>query len=166
MARHTDDEYIVLRPIAALVEEPEGVVRGVEVAGAAAHHGSQRVGLRIARWGDACNVRADLETVERKTAVLRRHCLDVGRSPEEVDVTVLDVAVVGTDRDDTWSRVERHRGRTKASVYAARHHAGEVQSHRERHDRLLDAGVSQVFLALPDLERPEDVERVAALAGR
>ena len=123
--------------------------------------------LRVAaRWGDACNVRADLETVRRKSEVLRRHCEEVGRPPEEVAVTVLDVALVGTDRDDTWSRVERQRGRARAPVYAARHHAGEVEAHRERHDRLLDAGVSTIFLALPDLEGEEDVARVAALARR
>ncbi len=129
--------------------------------------GGERRTLRVAaRWGDACNVRADLETVKHKGEVLRRHCRDVGRPPEEVEVTVLDVAVVGTDRDDTWARVERHRGRARAAVYAQRHHAGEVGAHRERHDRLLDAGVSTVFLALPDLDGPADVERVAALGRR
>jgi alkanesulfonate monooxygenase SsuD/methylene tetrahydromethanopterin reductase-like flavin-dependent oxidoreductase (luciferase family)/predicted kinase len=129
--------------------------------------GGERRTLRVAaRWGDACNVRADLETVRHKTEVLHRHCLDVGRPPDEGAVTVLDGAGVGADRDDTWARVERHRGRTPAASYAERHHAGEVAAHRERHDRLLDAGVSTVFLALPDLDGPEDVERVAALARR
>ncbi|WP_299448142.1 LLM class flavin-dependent oxidoreductase [uncultured Phycicoccus sp.] len=128
--------------------------------------GEQRTLRVAARWGDACNVRADLDTVQRKSEVLRRHCHEVGRPPEEVAVTVLDVAVVGTDRDDTWTRVERHRGRTRAATYAARHHAGEAAAHRERHGRLVDAGVSTVFLALPDLDGPEDVERVAALARR
>ena len=33
---------------------------------------------------------------------------------EEVEVTVLDIAVVGSDRDDTWTRVERLRGRMDA----------------------------------------------------
>jgi alkanesulfonate monooxygenase SsuD/methylene tetrahydromethanopterin reductase-like flavin-dependent oxidoreductase (luciferase family)/predicted kinase len=129
--------------------------------------GGERRTLRIAaRWGDACNVRADLETVRHKTAVLRRHCDDLGRPHDEVDVTVLDVAVVGSDRDDTWARVERLRGRTKAADFAARHHAGDVTSHRERHERLLGAGVRTVFLALPDLDGPDDVQRVAALARR
>ncbi len=128
--------------------------------------GEQRT-LRIAaRWGDACNVRSDLDTVLHKTAVLRRHCEAVGRPHEEVAVTVLDVAVVGTNRDDTWARVERLRGRVRASDFAARHHAGEVAAHQERHERLFDAGVSTVFLALPDLGAAEDVERVAPLARR
>ncbi len=129
--------------------------------------GGERRTLRIAaQWGDACNVRADLDTVRHKTAVLRRHCDDVGRPHEEVQVTVLDVAVVGTSREDTWARVERLRGRTQAAVFAARHHAGQVAAHRERHQRLFDAGVQTVFLALPDLDGPDDVERVAALARR
>lgn len=129
--------------------------------------GGERRTLRIAaRWGDACNVRADLETVVHKSAVLRRHCDEVGRAYDEVAVTVLDVAIVGRDRDDTWARVERLRGRTAASAFAARHHAGEVAAHRQRHRQLLDAGVSTIFLALPDLEGPDDVERVASLVGR
>jgi alkanesulfonate monooxygenase SsuD/methylene tetrahydromethanopterin reductase-like flavin-dependent oxidoreductase (luciferase family)/predicted kinase len=129
--------------------------------------GGERRTLRIAAlWGDACNVRADLDTVRHKTAVLQQHCDDVGRPRDEVEVTVLDIAVIGTDRDDTWSRVERLRGRAKAADYAARHHAGEVAAHRERHDRLFEEGVRTVFLALPDLEGAQDVERVAALAQR
>jgi alkanesulfonate monooxygenase SsuD/methylene tetrahydromethanopterin reductase-like flavin-dependent oxidoreductase (luciferase family) len=129
--------------------------------------GGERRTLRIAaRWGDACNVRADAETVARKSAVLRRHCAEVGRPSEQVAVTVLDVAVVGTSRSDTWQRVERLRGRTRAADYAARHHADDVRGHRERHEGLFDAGVSTIFLALPDLEGPDDVERVAALARR
>ena len=59
--------------------------------------GGERRTLRIAaQWGDACNVRADLDTVRHKTAVLRRHCDEVGRAYDDVAVTVLDVAVVGT----------------------------------------------------------------------
>src|SRR3712207_5731656 len=54
--------------------------------------GGERRTLRIAaQWGDACNVRADLDTVVHKTAVLHRHCEAVGRPPDEVAVTVLDV---------------------------------------------------------------------------
>ena len=129
--------------------------------------GGERRTLRVAaRWGDACNVRADIDTVQHKTAVLHRHCDEVGRPREEVAVTVLDVAVVGTGRDDVWSRVERLRGRAQAADYAARHHAGEPAAHRERHDELFRAGVSTVFLALPDLDGPADVERVAPLARR
>ena len=64
--------------------------------------------------------------LDRKIAVLRAHCADVGRDPAEVAVTVLDLPVVGRDRDDAWARVERLRGRTAAAAYARRTHAGTV----------------------------------------
>ena len=79
-------------------------------------------------------------------------------------MTVLDLPVVGTDRDDTWRRVERLRGRTAAAAFARRHHAGEAASHRGRYRRLADEfGVSTVFVGLPDLEGPDDVARLAAV---
>ena len=126
--------------------------------------GGERRTLRIAaRLGDACNVRADPDTLERKIEVLHRHCEQVGRDPAEVEVTVLDLPVVGLDRDDTWARVERLRGRTPAATYARRHHAGTSAEHRERYARLADHGVGTVFAALPDLAGPEDVLRLGAI---
>ena len=123
--------------------------------------------LRVAaRLADGCNVPSDLAVVEHAAAALRRHCQAVGREPGEVAVTVLDVPVLGTDRDDTWRRVERLRGRTQAAAYARRHHAGEAASHRDRYHQLAERGVQTVFTALPDLEGPQDLERLApVLAG-
>ncbi len=95
--------------------------------------------------------------------MLRRHCAEVGRDPDEVAVTVLDLPVVGTDRDDAWARVERLRGRTSAATFAARHHAGTAAQHRDRFRLLAERGVSTVFVALPDLDGPDDVERAAGV---
>lgn len=95
--------------------------------------------------------------------VLRRHLDAAGRDPGDVMVTVLDLPVVGTDRDDAWDRVERLRGRTSAAAYAKRHHAGVPSAHRERYQVLADRGVSTIFVALPDLTGPDDVHRVAAM---
>jgi hypothetical protein len=95
--------------------------------------------------------------------VLQRHCLEVGRDPSEVAVTVLDLAVVGGDRDDVWRRVERHRGRTPAAAFAARTHAGTVAQHRDRHAELAGLGVSSVFVSTPDLDGPQDVLYLAGL---
>jgi len=120
--------------------------------------------LRIAaELADACNLPSDLPTLERKLAVLRRHCQRVGRDPDDVAVTVLDLPVVGTDRDDTWRRVERLRGRTPAATYASRHHAGEAAQHHERLLALAQRGVQTVFMGLPDLDGPRDVERLAGV---
>ena len=127
----------------------------------------ERRTLRIAaRLGDACNLRTqDLDLLRHKVQVLREHCAEVGRDPTEVAVTVLDLPVVGRDRDDVWNRVERHRGRTAAAAYAASTHAGTVAEHRDRYAGLAELGVSTVFLATRDLDRPEDVLDLAGLTA-
>jgi alkanesulfonate monooxygenase SsuD/methylene tetrahydromethanopterin reductase-like flavin-dependent oxidoreductase (luciferase family)/predicted kinase len=123
--------------------------------------GEQRT-LRIAaEFADACNLPSDVPTLERKLEVLKRHCLAAQRDPDEVAVTVLDLPVVGRDRDDTWRRVERLRGRTPAAAFAARHHAGEAGQHHERYLALAQVGVRTIFVGLPDLDGPEDVARLA-----
>jgi alkanesulfonate monooxygenase SsuD/methylene tetrahydromethanopterin reductase-like flavin-dependent oxidoreductase (luciferase family)/predicted kinase len=122
----------------------------------------ERRTLRIAaELGDAVNVPSDPETLARKVEVLHRHCAEVGRDPAEVAVTVLDLPVVGRDREDTWSRVERLRGRVPAAAYAERTHAGTGAQQRDRYGALAETGVDTVFVALADLEGPEDLARLA-----
>ena len=106
---------------------------------------------------------SDDELLDRKIDVLRQHCEEVGRDPAEVAVTVLDLPVVGRTRDDVWAKVERLRGRTAAATYALRHHAGTAEHQRERYERLSERGVSTVFVALPDLRRPEDLLDLAGM---
>ncbi|MFC7494116.1 MULTISPECIES: LLM class flavin-dependent oxidoreductase [unclassified Nocardioides] len=109
--------------------------------------------LRIgARMADAVNVRTDL--VDRALAAVEG---------TDTTVSVLDLPVVGRDRDDTWARVERLRGNTKASAYAQRTHAGTPAEQRERYGALADRGVDTVFLAVGDLDGPDDLERIAPL---
>jgi len=119
--------------------------------------GEQRTLKIAARLGDGCNVSSDLGTLDRKREVLHRHCAELGRDPDEVALTVLDLPVVGHDREDVWARVERLRGRRSAAAYSQRHHAGTPQQHRDRLQVLADHGVSTVFVALPDLTGAEDV---------
>jgi alkanesulfonate monooxygenase SsuD/methylene tetrahydromethanopterin reductase-like flavin-dependent oxidoreductase (luciferase family)/predicted kinase len=126
--------------------------------------GGERRTLRIAaRLADGCNVSSDPGVLDRKIAALHRHCDEVGRPREEVAVTVLDLPIVGVDREQAWTTVERLRGRTSAAVFARRHHAGTVTDHATRYRMLADRGVSTVFLALPDLASSGDIERVAPL---
>ena len=127
--------------------------------------GEQRT-LRIAaRLGDGCNVSSDVGTLDRKRQVLQQHCAELGRDPDEVAVTVLDLPVVGHDREDVWARVERLRGRSSAAAYSERHHAGTPRQHRDRHHVLAEHGVSTVFVALPDLMGAEDVLALAPMLG-
>jgi alkanesulfonate monooxygenase SsuD/methylene tetrahydromethanopterin reductase-like flavin-dependent oxidoreductase (luciferase family) len=114
--------------------------------------------LRIAATlGDAANVPSARPQLDEHVATLRRHS-------DTVRITVLDLPTIGTDREDAWSRVERLRGRTAAAAYAERTHAGTAADQRDRWGGLAELGVDTVFLGVADLEGPEDVERIAALA--
>jgi alkanesulfonate monooxygenase SsuD/methylene tetrahydromethanopterin reductase-like flavin-dependent oxidoreductase (luciferase family)/predicted kinase len=126
----------------------------------------ERRTLRIAATlGDGCNLPSDTATLDRKLAALRQHCVRAGRDPAEVAVTVLDVPVIGRDREHAGSIVERLRGRTAAAVFAQRHHAGTAADHIGRYRLLAQRGVSTVFVSLPDLESPDDVLRLAPVAA-
>ncbi len=126
----------------------------------------ERRTLRIAATlGDGCNLPADLGTLDSKLAVLRSHCERAGRDPAELLITVLDVPVLGEDRDHVADLVERLRGRTSAAAYAHQHHAGTAADHIGRYRLLAQRGVSTVFVSLPDLSGPEDVLRLAPLAA-
>jgi len=127
--------------------------------------GEKRTLAIAARLGDGCNLPADTGTLDHKLAVLRQHCLAAGRDPAEVEVTVLDILVVGRDREHVASLVEKLRGNTGAAVFARRHHAGTAGDHIGRYRLLAERGVRTVFVSLPDLAGPEDVLRLAPLAA-
>ncbi|HEY7044033.1 MAG TPA: LLM class flavin-dependent oxidoreductase [Nocardioidaceae bacterium] len=126
--------------------------------------GGERRTLRIAaRLADGCNLTSEPEPFARKKAALLVHCRDVGRDPDTLDVTVLDLPVVGNDRDDAWDRLERLRGRRAAAAYARRHVPGTPADHRQRYQRMAEAGVSTVFVAFADLVGPDDLLARAGL---
>jgi alkanesulfonate monooxygenase SsuD/methylene tetrahydromethanopterin reductase-like flavin-dependent oxidoreductase (luciferase family)/predicted kinase len=127
--------------------------------------GEKRTLAIAARLGDGCNLPSDLAALDRKLAVFREHCAAAGRDPAQAEVTVLDVPVIGRDREDAAAIVERLRGRVTAAAYARNHHAGTADDHIGRYRLLADRGVSTVFVSLPGLARPEDVLRLAPVAA-
>jgi alkanesulfonate monooxygenase SsuD/methylene tetrahydromethanopterin reductase-like flavin-dependent oxidoreductase (luciferase family) len=125
--------------------------------------GERRTLQIAARLGDGCNVSSDETTLPDKINVLRRHCERAGRDPDEVAVTVLDLPVVGRDREEVWKRVEQLRGRISAPAFAQSTHAGTYAEQRARYERLAAAGVSTVFVALRHLRSPGDVLDLAPM---
>jgi alkanesulfonate monooxygenase SsuD/methylene tetrahydromethanopterin reductase-like flavin-dependent oxidoreductase (luciferase family)/predicted kinase len=125
--------------------------------------GEQRTLRIVAEQADGCNLPSDQSVLRTKIDILHRHCAALDREPESVQITVLDLPVIGTSREDVAARVERLRGRTPAAVYATRHHAAPAVDHARRYLELADLGVSMVFVALPDLAGADDLARCAPL---
>jgi alkanesulfonate monooxygenase SsuD/methylene tetrahydromethanopterin reductase-like flavin-dependent oxidoreductase (luciferase family)/predicted kinase len=127
--------------------------------------GERRTLQIAARLGDGCNLPSDVDVLDRKLAVLREHCQRAGRDPADIAITVLDVPVIGRDREHVAALVERFRGRSNAAVFASRHHAGVAADHIDRYRALAERGVSTVFVSLPDLAGPDDLARLAPVTG-
>ena len=125
--------------------------------------GERRTLRIVAEQADGCNLPSDQTVLPTKINILHQHCAAVGRDPSSVAITVLDLPVIGTDREDIGVRVERLRGRLPAAVYAARHHAAVAIDHARRYQELAQLGVSTIFLALPDLAGADDLARCAPL---
>ena len=123
----------------------------------------ERRTLRVAaEFSDGCNLMGDPEKVAEKVRALHRHCADVGRRPEEVEVTHLSTALVGRDRSELDGLVERLRpARTSPDRFAAAVSAGTVEDHVGRIRQLAEGGVGTAIVALPDLPDVEAVERFA-----
>ena len=99
-----------------------------------------------------------------KRAVLRAHCAELGRDPDEVELTHLTTVLVGDDDAHVAALVERYRPRRRsAESYAAAVHAGTVDDHVERFGALADAGVAEVMVRLVDVGDPESVARMGAV---
>ena len=62
--------------------------------------GEKRTLELVARYGDACNVSGDAETVRHKFEVLAEHCARVGRDPAEITKTVFVFDATDTDALD------------------------------------------------------------------
>lgn len=99
-----------------------------------------------ARLGDACNVPP--AHVDRAVEVM------AGKP-----VTVLDVPVLGADREHAASIVERVRGRTSAATFARTRGAGTAGDLVARYERMAMQGVSTVFVAPADFAGPDEIER-------
>ena len=127
--------------------------------------GEKRTLAIAARLGDGCNLPSDITALDRKLAIFRQHCVAAGRDPAQAEVTVLDIPVIGRDREDAALIVEKLRGRTTAAAFAQRHHAGPADEHIGRYRLLADRGVTTVFVSLPHLTEPEDVLRLAPVAA-
>jgi alkanesulfonate monooxygenase SsuD/methylene tetrahydromethanopterin reductase-like flavin-dependent oxidoreductase (luciferase family) len=111
--------------------------------------------LRVAaELADGCNVPATREQVDRAVAIM------AGKR-----VTVLDVPVLGRDRDDAAAIVERLRGRVSATAFARTHHAGVAADHVARYRELADHGADTVFVAVPDLRCADDLAKFAGVTA-
>src|SRR5919205_1040688 len=96
--------------------------------------GGERKTLRlVAQYADACNVFGAPAMLQRKYEILRQHCADVGRDPEEIERTTLQMVNLAAE--------------TPAQVV-------------DRFGELSDAGAQHVIIGVRDVHDVANVERI------
>lgn len=108
----------------------------------------ERKTLRIvARYGDACNLFGSSETVKKKLAVLREHCLAVGRDYNSILKTKLGTVTIDRDRDAARKRVEeRFRGAPEQRVKEFVIY-GNPEDVRRQVEAFRDVGIEYLILS-------------------
>jgi alkanesulfonate monooxygenase SsuD/methylene tetrahydromethanopterin reductase-like flavin-dependent oxidoreductase (luciferase family)/predicted kinase len=128
--------------------------------------GEERTLRLAARYADAANVMGSLDTVRAKAAVLRAHCVEVGRDPDAVGLTHLSTVLVGDDDRHVAELVRARRPRRRsAEQFAASVNAGTVADQVGRFRELAEAGVTEVMVRLADVADPAAIERLGRVVA-
>ncbi len=129
--------------------------------------GERRTLRLVARFADACNLFGEADVVTHEVAALARHCDDAGRDVTEIGVSHLSTVLIGRDRDELASTIDRLRPkRMGAERYARDINAGTVADHYERAMRLIEAGVTNLIVRLVDVGERGALERLGTLIER
>src|SRR5207244_2556140 len=115
--------------------------------------GGEKVTLKlVAQYADACNVFGDLETIERKFAVLKAHCEAVGRDYESIRRTAGAICCIG--ETDQQARA-KFRAALLGRPVAAGALIGSPETIRKRLAELEAIGVQEMILGFPDILQPD-----------
>lgn len=130
--------------------------------------GGERVLLRIlAEHGDAWNCNVGFDEYRRKLAILRQHCRDVGRDPDEIELTVtLPIAIV--DRPEQIDEVLQERLPPEIPVATLRQRYermdpiyGKPSEVAQQLRRWIDLGVGTIICLFPDPRTRTQLRRFA-----
>ena len=112
--------------------------------------GGEQLTLRVAaKHASACNfsgLSTSLETFEKKSAVLERHCRSFGRNPDQIVKSVTLGLVLGRNNDEARERARQVVPSNRTSRFVGT--PTECVSHLERY---IDSGASYFMLLVEDL---------------
>jgi F420-dependent oxidoreductase-like protein len=127
--------------------------------------GGEKVTLKlVAQYGDACNLRADLDTVRHKLEVLRGHCEAVGRDYDSVLKTLEFYTIVGDQKEvDRVARdTARRIGRDEEFVRNEWHeHSGDPDQVAGVIREYAEAGIDYFIVCLPNAFEGGGISRFA-----
>jgi F420-dependent oxidoreductase-like protein len=125
--------------------------------------GGEKVTLRlVAQYGDACNMLESPEALERKFAILRRHCDEVGREYEAIHRTATTMCIIADT--DARARAALPEGAGDLFPGDIRDYGliGTPETIRERLARYEGAGVQELAISFAAADQPALMRQYAA----
>lgn len=113
-----------------------------------------------ALYADAWNTSGTLEDVKRHDEVLRRHCAEVGRDPDEIERVVSFDALIRDDAAEAARILGEHRARNGYDETDPGDLCGSPASIADRVRPYVEAGFTHVLI---DVRRPYDAETLDRL---
>jgi len=122
--------------------------------------GEKRTLRAVARYGDACNIFGDAETIRHKMKILDEHCAAVGRDPQDITRTALKTLVIGRNAEEAAIKADPVR-KLRGERFNLIGMTGDPDEVRAQARELREAGLDGLIVNLPDAH---DLD-VVALAG-
>jgi F420-dependent oxidoreductase-like protein len=103
----------------------------------------------VAQYADACNIRGDLPTIQRKFAILKQHCESVGRDYESIHRTVAGYCSIGETDEQAWAKVPQALFKNFGNRFNSLL-IGSPDTIRKGLATLEAVGIQEVILGFPD----------------
>jgi len=113
----------------------------------------------VARYGDASNLFGKPADVASKVEVLHRHCVEIDRDPDQIEVGHLVTTVPAPDPVALRSQVEQLRGRNQTvEQFSSANNAGVAADLVDLFGSYHAAGASHSLVALPNVHLEGSIE--------
>jgi len=116
--------------------------------------GGEKVTLKLlAKYGDYGNWDVDHEGFERKTKILKKHCLDVDRDFNEITRTLHTNVIIGEDKKDLQNKINKISKDTSIpeSYFISRPLVGTKEDVFESLDKFKDLGCEYLIAYIADI---------------
>ncbi|HEY7126542.1 MAG TPA: LLM class F420-dependent oxidoreductase [Ktedonobacterales bacterium] len=118
----------------------------------------------VARYGDVCNVVADPVTLERKFAVLKQHCQNVGRDYESIHRTALTLCIISETDEQARALIPRWAGGLFPGDVGSYGLIGTLETIHQRLAAYEVAGVQELVIHFSDYSDETHLDAVRLFA--
>ena len=125
--------------------------------------GGEKVTLKIvAQFGDACNIaHLDLEGIEHKFSVLKKHCAEVGRDYNSIRRTLMFNCAIAENDEAALAKTPAFRRNIPSGRFREQALVGTPDVIRRRLTEIEQAGAQEIILYMPDAAKLESVRLFA-----